>query len=134
MSLHCGADHDEGQTMSSHLSAITGYLRGPNRAGRTRTGDRKSHQRALLLERLEDRQLLTTISVSNATVNEIGNVSAFVASGSGGLSVPRDLVMGPDGNVYVVFSESNSVIRYTPSGQLLGTFVSAGSGGSSKKR
>ena len=62
-------------------------------------------------------------------INEIGNVSAFVAAGSGGLSAPKDLVLGPDGNVYVASSGTNSVIRYTPTGQLLGTFVAAGSGG-----
>jgi DNA-binding beta-propeller fold protein YncE len=85
-------------------------------------------------ERLEDRALLTTISVSNVTLNEIGNVSAFVAPGSGGLNQPKDLVFGPDGNVYVVSSGTNSVIRYTPSGQLLGTFVAAGSGGLSNPK
>ena len=54
------------------------------------------------------------ISVANASLNEIGNVSAFVASGSGGLSSPKDLVLGPDGNVYVASAGTNSVIRYTP--------------------
>jgi sugar lactone lactonase YvrE len=79
---------------------------------------------------LEDRTAPTgSISVANASINEIGNVSPFIASGSGGLSGPKDLVQGPDGNVYVVSSGTNSVIRYTPSGQLLGTFVTAGSGG-----
>ena len=70
-----------------------------------------------------------SISVANASLNEIGNVSAFVASGSGGLNQPKDLVLGPDGNVYVASAATNSVIRYTPTGQLLGTFVAAGSGG-----
>jgi sugar lactone lactonase YvrE len=37
--------------------------------------------------------------------------------------------VGPDGNVYVVSSGTNSVIRYTSSGQLIGTFVASGSGG-----
>jgi DNA-binding beta-propeller fold protein YncE len=72
--------------------------------------------------------LSPTISVANASMNEIGNVSPFAASGSGGLTQPKDLVLGPDGNVYVV-SANNSVIRYTPTGQLLGTFVASGSGG-----
>ncbi len=90
---------------------------------------RTSRARRMSLERLEDRQLLSTISVSDASLNEIGDVSAFVAGGSGGLSSPRDLVLGPDGNVYVASSGSNSVVRYTPGGQLLSTFVAAGSGG-----
>jgi DNA-binding beta-propeller fold protein YncE len=81
------------------------------------------------LEALEDRTVPTTISVANASMNEIGNVSALVAPGSGGLSGPKDLVLGPDGNIYVSSSVNNSVIRYTPSGQLIGTFVTAGSGG-----
>jgi len=90
---------------------------------------RATRSRRLSLKRLEDRQLLTTISVSNASLNEIGNVSAFVASGSGGLSSPRDLVLGPGANLYVASSGTNSVIRFTAAGQLLGTFVAAGSGG-----
>jgi hypothetical protein len=82
------------------------------------------------LEVLEDRLVLSpTISVANASVNEISNVSPFIASGSGGLSFLRDLVQGPDGNIYVTSGTTNSVIRYSPSGQLLGTFVAAGSGG-----
>lgn len=121
--------------MNSQLSAMTRNLPRPHSTfGRARAGDRKAQRRQLLLERLEDRQLLTTISASNATVNEIGNVSAFVSSGSGGLNQPKDLVIGPDGNVYVASAGTNSVIRYTPSGQLLGTFVTGGSGGLSNPR
>ena len=97
--------------------------RRPRRDSRRRVAPR------LYLEPLEDRTVPTTISVANVSLNEIGNVSAFVAPGSGGLSSPRDLVLGPDGDVYVASSGSNSVIRYTPAGQLLGTFVAAGSGG-----
>jgi sugar lactone lactonase YvrE len=90
---------------------------------------RTTRARRISLERLEDRQLLTTISVSNVSLNEIGTPSAFVSAGSGGLSSPRDLVLGPDGNVYVASSGTSSVIRYNATGQLLGTFVAAGSGG-----
>ena len=82
------------------------------------------------LEALEDRTVPATISVANATMNENGGASAFVASGSGGLNYPRDLTLGPDGNVYVASSATNSVIRYSgTTGQLIGTFVSGGSGG-----
>jgi hypothetical protein len=83
----------------------------------------------LCLEPLEDRTVPATISVANASLNEISNVSAFVAPGSGGLSYPRDLILGPDGNVYVSSVGTSSVIRYNSTGQLLGTFVAAGSGG-----
>src|SRR5664279_693446 len=67
----------------------------------------------LTVETLEDRTVPTaTISVANATLNEVGSVSAFVAPGSGGLSQPKDLVVGPDGNVYVASRATNSVLRY----------------------
>jgi DNA-binding beta-propeller fold protein YncE len=117
--------------MNPLLSAISRYIRRPNR---NRNRIRKSHREArrprLSLEILEDRIVLSpTISVANASMNEIGNVSPFVSPGSGGLSAPIDLAHGPDGNIYVASRGTNSVIRYTPSGQLLGTFVTAGSGG-----
>jgi DNA-binding beta-propeller fold protein YncE len=118
--------------MSPLLPALSRYFRRPHRArGRTRTGPRQARRTRPSLEPLEERSLLSggSISVATASLNEIGNVSAFVASGSGGLSGPKELVLGPDGNVYVASSGTNSVIRYTPSGQLMGTFVTAGSGG-----
>src|SRR6516164_6506493 len=83
----------------------------------------------LCLEALEDRTVPTTISVAGASLNEIGDVSALVASDSGGLNNPRNLAFGPDGSLYVTSNGSNSVIRYNAAGQLLGTFVTAGSGG-----
>jgi DNA-binding beta-propeller fold protein YncE len=87
------------------------------------------------IDQLEDRTVPSvSISVANTSLNEIGNVSAFVAPGSGGLNQPKDLVQGPDGNVYVASATTNSVIRYTPSGQLIGTFVAAGAGGLSNPR
>jgi sugar lactone lactonase YvrE/subtilisin-like proprotein convertase family protein len=56
-------------------------------------------------------------------------VPPFVFWGSGGLSGPGGLVVGPDGNWYVSSSNSNQVLRYDPTGAFLGAFVSAGSGG-----
>jgi DNA-binding beta-propeller fold protein YncE len=89
----------------------------------------------LAVESLEDRTVPTTVSVAGASLNEIGNVSAFVAPGSGGLNQPKDLVVGPDGNVYVASAGTNSVIRYNgATGQLLGTFVASGSGGLSSPK
>jgi hypothetical protein len=117
--------------MNPLLSTLSRYFRRHRRdRGRTRTGRRKARRPRLCLETLEDRTVPSaTISIANASLNEIGDGSAFVAAGSGGLSGPKDLVQGPDGDVYVASSGSNSVIRYTSSGQLLGTFVAAASGG-----
>ncbi len=117
--------------MNPLLSAISRYLRLPQfPRGKTRKSHRKVRRTRLCLEALEDRLVPSaTMSIASANMNEIGNVGAFVAQGSGGLSSPRDLVQGPDGNVYVASSGTNSVMRYTPTGQLLGTFVAAGSGG-----
>jgi DNA-binding beta-propeller fold protein YncE len=75
-----------------------------------------------------------TIDTDPNPFAEIGNVSTFVAPGSGGLNQPKDLTMGPDGNVYVVSAGTNSVISYTPTGQLIGTFVAPGSGGLANPR
>jgi DNA-binding beta-propeller fold protein YncE len=56
-------------------------------------------------------------------------VSPFIAAGSGGLSSPKHLTLGPDGNLYVA-TGANSVLRCNAStGALIGTFVAAGSGG-----
>ena len=53
-------------------------------------------------------------------------LGAFVAAGNGGLSNPRSLAFGPDGNLYVSSSGSNSMLRFSGStGAFLGTFVAA---------
>jgi streptogramin lyase len=120
--------------MISLFSALSRYIRLPERVRGRKSPVRASAARRprrviLRVEALEDRSVPTAISVAGATINEIGDVNAFVASGSGGLSGPRDLVLGPDGNVYVASTGTNSVIRYTATGQLLGTFVAPSSGG-----
>src|SRR5262249_12760994 len=64
-------------------------------------------------------------------------LGAFVPSGSGGLDHPRGLVIGPDGNLYVVggtLTGGDAVLRFQgptgpAPGAFLGTFVAAGSGG-----
>jgi sugar lactone lactonase YvrE len=82
------------------------------------------------IEALEDRSVPTaSISVADATINEIGSPSAFVATGSGGLDAPYGITLGSDGNVYVA-SSGGAVLRYSgTTGQSLGTFVTQGSGG-----
>jgi sugar lactone lactonase YvrE len=82
------------------------------------------------VEQLEDRAVPSvSIAIADTSMNEIGALSPLVTRGSGGLNQPKELVVGPDGNVYVASAGTNSVIRYTSTGQLLGNFVTAGSGG-----
>src|SRR5262249_18424684 len=70
-----------------------------------------------------------TISVANASLNEIGSPSSFIASGSGGLATPLGITLGPDGNLYVA-STNGAVLRYNgTTGQYINTFVAQGSGG-----
>src|SRR5438105_1881569 len=99
MSLHSIADQDQEPTMSPLLSAMSRYFRRPHRdSGLRRTGNRQARRQPPCLEVLEDRTVPTvSISVANASLTEIGNVSPLVASASGGLSGPKDLVLGPDG-------------------------------------
>jgi DNA-binding beta-propeller fold protein YncE len=57
-------------------------------------------------------------------------VGEFIASGSGGLVSPDDLTWGPDGNLYVSSSSSNttgSILRYDgQTGAYLGVFAEGG--------
>jgi streptogramin lyase len=81
------------------------------------------------LEALEDRTVPTTISVAGASLNEIGSPSAFITAGSGGLSSPLGITLGPDGNLYVA-GNGGAVLRYnSTTGAYLNTFVAPGSGG-----
>ena len=66
-----------------------------------REARRRFASRRLDVEVLEDRTVPTTISVANASLNEIGSPSAFITAGSGGLSSPLGITVGPDGNVYL---------------------------------
>jgi glucose/arabinose dehydrogenase len=94
-----------------------------------REARRRFAPRRLHLEALEDRTVPTTISVANASLNEIGSPSAFISSGSGGLNTPWGITLGPDGNVYVA-GNGGAVRRYNgTTGAYLNTFVSQGSGG-----
>lgn len=79
-----------------------------------------------------------TVLVSNGTANKIVAFDAhtgaligdFVAAGSGGLSFPTGMTIGPNGNLFVSSRSTNSVIEYNgDTGALVGTFVAAGSGG-----
>jgi DNA-binding beta-propeller fold protein YncE len=100
---------------------------------RDRVRARRLHSFRPVLEALEDRITPTGLSWvidADPNINEIGSASTLVTPGSGGLNNPKDLVVGPDSNIYVASATTNSVIRYDGStGQLIGTFVASGSGG-----
>jgi hypothetical protein len=95
------------QTMSPLLSGLLSLVladspRSSRRPRHRPEVRRRVAPRRLYLEALEDRTLLSAVvSPANASLNEIGNVSAFVACGSGGLSSPKDLALGPYGNIGV---------------------------------
>ena len=96
-------------------------------------------RRAMRVESLETRELLSvSISIADATLDEIASASAFVAPGSGGLDGPGRMTLGPDGNLYVTGNNvagSGAVRRYNATtGQYINTFVSQGSGGLSGVR
>jgi DNA-binding beta-propeller fold protein YncE len=94
-----------------------------------REARRRFASRRLCLEALEDRTVPTTISVANATLNEIGSPSAFIAAGSGGVTTPLGITLGPDGNLYVA-GNGGAVLRFNgTTGQFINTFVTQGSGG-----
>jgi sugar lactone lactonase YvrE len=98
---------------------------------RSRRATPKRTPRCLLaVERLEDRLVPTaSISIAGATLNEVGTPSPFVTPGSGGLSSPVGITVGPDGNAYVA-ANGGAVLRYNgTSGQYINTFVALSSGG-----
>ena len=98
--------------------------------GGRRAASKRTPRCDLAVEVLEERVVPASISVAGATINEIGSPSAFVTAGSGGLSSPFGITMGPDGNVYVA-GDGGAVLRYNgTTGQYINTFVSQGSGGS----
>jgi hypothetical protein len=75
----------------------------------------------------------TNVSVSSASAVEGSNtlklLDHFIDAGSGGLSRARSSVFGPGGNIYVVSADTNSILRYDPSGAFLNAFVPSGGGG-----
>jgi DNA-binding beta-propeller fold protein YncE len=57
-------------------------------------------------------------------------MDTFVASGSGGLTLPRPLTFGPDGDLYVGSFGTGDILRFDgTTGAFLNAFVPAGSGG-----
>lgn len=57
-------------------------------------------------------------------------IDQLVATGAGGLSAPRGMLIGPDGKLYVSSSANDQVLRYDgQTGAFIDVFISAGSGG-----
>jgi sugar lactone lactonase YvrE len=114
------------------MSPLLSLLRSLARSDSPKSSPRRrgAARRRLWLETLEDRTVPSaTISVANASLNEIGSPSAFITAGSGGLSSPFGITLGPDGNVYVA-GDGGAVLRYNgTTGAFINTFVSQGSGG-----
>jgi DNA-binding beta-propeller fold protein YncE len=59
-------------------------------------------------------------------------MDTFVPPGSGGLKTIRDLVFAPNGDLLVASRDTNSILRYSSTGQPLGAFVAEKSGGLKK--
>jgi sugar lactone lactonase YvrE len=76
-------------------------------------------------------ELLVTNLGGNSVRRYDGTTGAFInLFGSGGLSDPEGLAIGPDGNVYVSSFNTNEILRYNgTTGAFMGVFVSAGLGG-----
>lgn len=87
------------------------------------------------MEPLETREVFSgLISIGDAIAIEgskaVKPLDVFVTTGSGGLDVPRGITFGPNGSLFVVSSQTDSVLRYDgETGTLLGDFVAPGSGG-----
>jgi subtilisin-like proprotein convertase family protein/streptogramin lyase len=82
---------------------------------------------------ITDDDMPVTITISDVTLAEGGpTLEAFVTAGSGGLSHPKNMTIGPDGNLYVA---ADDVLRYDGStGAFIDVFVAAGSDGLSNVR
>lgn len=102
-------------------------------------GTAKSALRLVLLSALaapaiSGQDLLVTSWNTNSVIRYDGTTGAlvgtFVASGSGGLSLPHSATFGPDGNLYVTSFGNDRVLRYDgQTGAFLDAFVPAGRGG-----
>lgn len=72
-----------------------------------------------------------TVSISDTAVTEGQDVlralDTFVSDGSGGISTPRNLIFGPDGDLYVGSVDTGEILRYDgQTGAFLDAFVTGG--------
>ncbi len=77
-----------------------------------------------------DRVLLFEGGTTGPALNHGAFLGQIITPGAGGLDGPRDVVFGPDNNLYVSSFHTDQVLRYNgSSGAFLNVFVAAGSGG-----
>ena len=77
-------------------------------------------------------ELLISSQLTNKVLEFNASTGAYVgvfADNTSGLSSPRAILLGSDGNVYVASYGTDSVKKYSATGTYLGDFVAAGSGG-----
>ncbi len=77
-------------------------------------------------------ELLISSQVAHKVLEFDAGTGAYVgvfADNTSGLSGPRAILLGSDGNVYVASYGTDSVKKYSATGTYLGDFVTAGSGG-----
>jgi hypothetical protein len=74
-----------------------------------------------------------SISVSSGSAvegsNTLKDLGSFIDPGSGGLARAKSSIFGPDGNIFVASADTNSILRYDPTGEFINAFVPSGSGG-----
>lgn len=80
----------------------------------------------------------SSLFVTSETANAVREYNAttgafirnFVATSSGGLSVPIGMVFGPDGYLYVASSGNGKILRYNgTTGAFVDTYLASGAGG-----
>jgi DNA-binding beta-propeller fold protein YncE len=65
---------------------------------------------------------------SKHRVQKLGPDGSFIAAWAPGLYGPRKIAIGPDESIYVVDSGRNRIVKFSPNGQVLGSWGSEGSG------
>jgi sugar lactone lactonase YvrE len=65
---------------------------------------------------------------SKHRVQKLGPDGTFIADWAPGLYGPRKIAIGPDDSIYVVDSGRNRIVKFSPDGQVLGSWGSEGSG------